>query len=410
MTISHRSTPPLHISILATLIWLLIATPGFAAVSRVLSFAEQPLTAGTATEVRLYFHNDGNKDEMFISPQQIQFQMEDEDGRQQTLTAFNGSRESLTTLTPGQFFCHSYTLALPNDLTGTLSYNLADYTDISGIIRVDIAPPEQATTEAEGDIAQQARQTRSLPEFESLSRAYAANFFMHEPTYFLIGANPEDSRFQISFRYRLFNPSGSLSIKFPGMSGFNLAYTQASSWDLESESFPFEDTSYKPEFMYLTENIGFRPSWLDGLFIRTAFQHESNGRDGAESRSTNYFYLKPTFVFYNEATQLGMLISPKFLTYLNNNDETNPDLANYRGYVDLEMKIGKANSLMLTTNTGFASKGISFKTDLNYPISRLLKNNLDIYLQLQYSNVLAESLLTYQERSESLRIGIALSR
>ncbi len=57
-----------------------------------------------------------------------------------------------------------------------------------------------------------------------------------------------------------------------------------------------------------------------------------------------------------------------------------------------------------------AERGTSVQADLTYPISKLLGNNLDIYLHLQYVDTIAESLLDYTERNRAFRLGFALVR
>jgi outer membrane phospholipase A len=326
------------------------------------------------------------------------------------LSAFSNINERNVTLNPGQFLVQTYNLALPSDLTTVFSFTLAGFPGSTYTTLVN--PPQTIPAQPATAVitTEKADRQPSIRDLQSLYRPYDANFSAHEPTYFVVGTDPAKSKFQLSFKYRLFNPSGSLSRSYPWISGFHLGYTQTSYWDLAADSLPFEDTSYKPELLYLSSNLEYRPRWLDAFFIQTAVQHESNGRGGDSSRSTNYVYTKPIFALYDKNTRLGIMFSPKFLYYFNNDDDTNPDLSDYRGYVDLEVKVGKAHSLMLTTNTRFAKKGTSFQADLSYPISRLLGNNFDIYLQLQYSNALAESLLHYQERTEALRLGIALVR
>ncbi len=49
-------------------------------------------------------------------------------------------------------------------------------------------------------------------------------------------SNPEDSKFQVSFKYRFFNKKGTLAQKYPWVKGFRFGYTQTSFWDLKSES------------------------------------------------------------------------------------------------------------------------------------------------------------------------------
>ncbi|WP_303720104.1 phospholipase A [Malonomonas rubra] len=190
----------------------------------------------------------------------------------------------------------------------------------------------------------------------------------------------------------------------------HFAYTQTSFWDLAASSAPFEDTSYKPELFLLSNNWEKRPRWLQGLFVQGGIQHESNGRGTDSSRSTNTVYIKPMLVFYHARSALGLQLSPKLLAYINNDDATNPDLDEFRGYTELEIKFGKASGLVSTTHLRFAGKGTSLQTDLTYPISKLLKSNFDMFFQLQYSNALAESLINYRDRSESLRIGFSFVR
>ena len=147
----------------------------------------------------------------------------------------------------------------------------------------------------------------------------------------------------------------------------------------------------------------------DWLAVQAGGQHESNGRGGEASRSTNYLYIKPFYGVYSEARRMGFMVSPKIWAYLGNSGEHNPDLADYRGYFDLELAFGWAESLVLRSHLGWAKEGGSVQLDLTYPLHKLLKN-LNFYLYVQYVNALAESLLNYRERTEALRFGIAIQR
>jgi len=399
-----------RIFILLLMIQGLTIANGFSGVTPMVSVPGASATAGEQVQLKVYFHNEDRGRQTFIIPQQLQLVVSTQDQDSLILSAFSDTPERSVTLAPGQFIAEAYQAAIPENLRGVIQFSLSGYEGPEQVLVIRPppalpAPPEPLTAGSRASASEQ-----SLAGLESLYRAYAANFSTHEPTYFLIGTDPAKSKFQLSFKYRLFNPSGSLSRHYPWMSGFHIAYTQTSFWDLDAESIPFKDTSYKPEFLFLSPNLKWRPGWMDGFFVQTGIRHESNGRDGIYSRSTNYLYVKPIFMFYDKPSRLGLMISPRLLSYFNNDDDSNPDLADYRGYVDLEVSIGKAHSLILTTNTRFAEKGASFQADLTYPISRLLANNLDIYLHLQYSNALAESLLHYQDRTEAFRLGISLVR
>jgi phospholipase A1 len=251
------------------------------------------------------------------------------------------------------------------------------------------------------------------PSFDTLFvryQPYLENISAYKPMYFLLGTELEESKFQISFKYQLFNTESSLAERIPMFKGIHFAYTQTSFWDLASASEPFEETSYKPEFFYISPNIHADFSSIKGLFIQTGLQHESNGLAGEDSRSTNFLYVQPILIFYKEINRTGLAFGPKVWAYIDNNDETNRDLKNYRGYFDLEAKLGKEDGFLLASSFRWAKKGGSIQTDLTYPLHRLFSDILGIYLNVQYVSTIAENLLHYDERTEALRIGLAIVR
>ncbi|MBU1708490.1 MAG: phospholipase A [Proteobacteria bacterium] len=232
----------------------------------------------------------------------------------------------------------------------------------------------------------------------------------YEPIYFLVGTDPEKSKFQYSFKYRFLNSDASLAKSYPWTGGLHFGYTQTSFWNLKEESLPFKDTSYKPEFFHTTTNIHSRPPWLQGFFIQSGVQHESNGQSEEFSRSTNVLYLKPIFIFYNKESLLGLGLAPKVWLYFDNSKTGNPYLADYRGYFELEARVGLADGFVVGSKFKWAKEGGSVQLDLTYPLHRILSDNLSIYLHIQYVNSLAENLLNYQDRTEALRIGFSFIR
>lgn len=243
-----------------------------------------------------------------------------------------------------------------------------------------------------------------------LYQPYVKNISFYEPMYFLVGADPEYSKFQLSLKYRFFNPDKSLVQKHPWVRGFHFGYTQTSFWNLASDSAPFEDTSYKPELFYITDRLKTRALSLTGFFLQTGLRHESNGRGGEFSRSTNIAYVEPIFILYDEIRRVGMKITPRLWTYFRNEDENNPDLERYRGYFSLGITLGKAESMVVDTKLWWAAEGASVQVDATYPLHMLFFSDLDLYFQVQYTNRLAESLLNYTERTNAFRLGIAIVR
>ncbi len=249
-----------------------------------------------------------------------------------------------------------------------------------------------------------------LDSMIELYQPYVKNISFYRPIYFLVGTDPEESKFQISFKYQFFNPGKPLVIRHPWVQGFYLGYTQTSFWDLASESAPFEDTSYKPELFFLSPNLRKKRSAVRGLFLKTGLRHESNGQGGELSRSTNTAYVESIVLFYNTNNKIGVRFAPRLWVYFSNDDETNPDLADYRGYFNLGLTVGQADSLVVDGNFGWAAEGPSAQVDLTFPLHTVFFNHLDLYLQVQYVNSLAESLLDYTERTRAFRIGFAIVR
>jgi outer membrane phospholipase A len=306
-----------------------------------------------------------------------------------------------------------YSFNLPSEAQGQVIISF------SGIaaprVVLDVASVQKDDTAAKVTETGTATQTddKVYPTLDSmftLSQPYHKNASSYQPVYFLVGVNPEESKFQISFKYRIFDSESLLAESNPWIKGLHLGYTQTSFWDLKSSSAPFSDTSYKPEFFWLSQNyLTSEHGILKGLFFQSGVQHESNGQDDEFSRSTNYLYVKPILVFYDDDSKFGLQLSAKIWSYFEN-DDTNEDLSDYRGYFDLETEFGFADSFVFNTLFRLADRGASFQLDISYPLDKIFGDALDVYFYAQYTNMLAESLLDYQERSQEIRFGLALIR
>lgn len=126
--------------------------------------------------------------------------------------------------------------------------------------------------------------------------------------------------------------------------------------------------------------------------------------------AANYIYVRPSMIFYDEVSTFGVEIASKIWTYIGNDDKTNPDLEDYQGYFEIETKAGFADSIVFAAKYRWASEGHSTQLDLSYPVHKFFNNALELYLHIQYSNVLAESLLNYQERADIFRVGLSIVR
>ena len=280
------------------------------------------------------------------------------------------------------------------------------FTDIDAArVVFDVVAPQS------DDLAAPETVNSTLDVMSSIYEPFQKNASPYKPVYFLVGTDPEKSKYQISFKYRFFDSDSSFAESHPWITGLHLGYTQTSFWDLESDSAPFDDTSYKPEFFWLSKNyLTSAYGLLRGVFLQGGFQHESNGRGGDLSRSTNFAYIEPVLVFYDADSKVGLQLSPKIWTYVENDDDTNGTLPDYRGYFDLGAKFSLAENFVVGTQFRWADEGISFQLDFSYPLNNLFGDALNVYLYAQYSNALAESLLDYEDRTQAFRLGLAFIR
>jgi outer membrane phospholipase A len=363
--------------------------------------------AGQNMVFSVFFNNTGDNETLVNLPIRVHCVLKSSDQRVETVASLLQPASVESFRICGKCFEKvRYSLTLPQTLNGPVSMKISDLDGAAMMFRVDAELPQPEAVES---VTSDSQEFETLDSLFELYQPYLKNLAAYEPMYFLIGTDPEDSKFQVSFKYRFFNDKGTLAQKYPWVKGLHFGYTQTSFWDLKSASEPFEDTSYKPEFFFLSSKIKTRFPWLRP-FLQTGFQHESNGRGGEDSRSTNYIYVKPIFINYQEKNRLGIMVAPKVWAYVNNDDQTNSDLKDYRGYFDLEVKLGNADSFVLGSHFRWAKEGGSMALDLTYPLHRFFNGNIGLYFQVEYVNALAESLLNYKERTEAVRLGFAIVR
>ncbi len=236
----------------------------------------------------------------------------------------------------------------------------------------------------------------------------SARLSLNEPMYFMVGAHDgANAKFQLSFKYRIFQGEDPASRSV--FDNLYFGYTQFSLWDLANESKPFRDTNYRPSLYYYLSDTGVQRGALSRLSFAAGLEHESNGRSGADSRSINTAFVKPTF-YLGDQSGWHWRVSPKLYAYMEKGE--NPDIAQYRGYMDLNIVYGKADSWELSTTLrkGTRSWYGSVDAQLTYPLSRLIPGTAG-YLMAGYFVGYGESLLDYNRKLPwQFRLGYALSR
>jgi phospholipase A1 len=235
------------------------------------------------------------------------------------------------------------------------SERLACYDRLTGRAAKEVPTPAPAASTTPADA--QARETaRTDPaakppsmldaawSFDPASPRYDIGYY-HE-NYFLVGRytdnvnlgpflplfeaagndpnlNHTEAKFQLSFKGRLWTTDDR---RF----GVWAAYTQQSQWQVYNgdESRPFRETNYMPELF-----VSYRPDIaLPGGFrfgvLNAGFNHQSNGRSDALSRSWDRLFVeggveKGNFALYGK---LWYRLSE------DEGDDDNPDITDYYGY------------------------------------------------------------------------------
>lgn len=149
-------------------------------------------------------------------------------------------------------------------------------------------------------------------------------FAVYRDNYFVTGIplnkkvtnETADAAFQISIRHRL-----TKSI-LPFNTFAYLTYTQKSFWNIYAESSPFRDTNYNPG-LGLGKYLFHNNKLAGAAFLQ--LMHESNGRDGDESRSWNYLSLSMKYYLNARLSLFGEF----WLPYVDG--DNNKDLTDYRG-------------------------------------------------------------------------------
>ncbi len=146
------------------------------------------------------------------------------------------------------------------------------------------------------------------------------SLYHDQPIYFLLGA--PQAKGQISVKAKVFHSAD-----------IYLAYTQKVFWDLFDKSSPFRDVNYNPSVQYRFRWNKVPDQFLD--FI--PYEHESNGRAGAASRSWDRSAVR--FQISTASKEKLNLLGSLKIWVPYNLEMTNADLAEYRGVYEFSFTL-----------------------------------------------------------------------
>ena len=291
----------------------------------------------------------------------------------------------------------AYSALLPQ-LSGQLTAELADVASNKLLLlaaRPDnyAAPPVETFAETVGRLD-------PIPENEPALSA-------HEPVYFLFGSrNGPNARYQISFKYRIFDEESTPAQWLPALGQLHFGYTQAATWDLGVDSKPFHDTSYRPS-LFWQKRLDYGKAMP--RFLRAGYEHESNGKDGSNSRSVDLLYLQPAWrADFDDGKSL--IFAPRIYSYADKIE--NRDIVRYRGYMDGLLRYGDENEWVLSSRLRVGTAGYSSaQFDISVPFRKPLFARTGGFFYFQLFSGYGETLLDYnQRRPVQLRAGFAIVR
>lgn len=226
-------------------------------------------------------------------------------------------------------------------------------------------------------------------------------FGIYKDNYFVVGTNVteaptssnSDAKFQVSIRHRLTNS------KLPFKTYLFLTYTQKAFWDVFKNSFPFRDLNYNPT-IGLGRALIYNKRFLGNMLLQ--FEHESNGKDGTDSRSWNKVSFTTNIFFDRNWSMQGKVWLPIV------DGENNKDITKYKGWANIggEYKSSDTKYCFSVVINKRSVNNLSSNLTLNFAVRLFSDENQ--YLFAEFYNGYGESMLDYKDYRQRLRLGFVI--
>lgn len=239
---------------------------------------------------------------------------------------------------------------------------------------------------------------------DSLRRAFADQhyyFGLYKDNYFIFGPpinkTPDkhntNIKFQISIAQKLTKST------LPWGTYLYLFYTQKVFWNILENSMPMTDLNFNPG-IGLTKPLFVKNRFIGKLSL--ILEHESNGRDGLESRSWNKISFAGSIM-----VDPHFVVSAKFWIPIVDG-ENNHDILKYTGIYQVGWQALSTSRkfTMGVTLTRRANGFFNYNTCVEAAWRWSTQSNQ--YLFLQYYNGYGEGLLAYKQYVSQIRLGIVI--
>ncbi|MDE6160111.1 MAG: phospholipase A [Muribaculaceae bacterium] len=226
-------------------------------------------------------------------------------------------------------------------------------------------------------------------------------FGLYKDNYFIFGpaigermtrANT-NVKFQVSIAQRLTRST------LPWGTYLYLFYTQKVFWNVLQESLPMTDLNFNPG-IGLTKPLFVKDRFIGKLTL--LLEHESNGRDGDESRSWNKVSLAANIIIDKQLMVHGKVWIPII------DSSNNSDILRYSGIYQMGMEVMSKNQRFSGSVTLVKRQGWNLNYNTIVELAYRFNRRDNQYFFIQYYNGYGEGLLDYKQFHSQLRAGIVI--
>lgn len=238
---------------------------------------------------------------------------------------------------------------------------------------------------------------------DSIRQAFDSGpfFGLYKDNYFIFGPpvgqkirkDNTNIKFQISIAQRLTKTT------LPGGTYLFLFYTQKCFWNVLENSMPMTDLNFNPG-IGLTKPFFAKNRYIGKLTFM--IEHESNGRDGEESRSWNKVSLAANIFVDKQLMVHGKAWIPII------DSSNNSDILDYSGIYQMGLQMISQNQRFTGSVTLVKRRGWNLNYNTIVELAYRFNRRDNQYFFLQYYNGYGEGLLDYNKFHSQLRVGIVI--
>ena len=228
---------------------------------------------------------------------------------------------------------------------------------------------------------------------------YGPYFGLYKDNYFTVGttighkptSTNSDVKFQISLSIRLTNAT------LPWGTYLYLFYTQKTFWNVFQESLPMHDMNFNPGIGW-TKPFFSKDRYIGKMTLMV--EHESNGRDGPESRSWNKISLAGSAIVND-----WLMVHAKYWIPIVDSDN-NRDLLDYAGLFQVGFNLTSRDKRWQGGMTFVKRRTWHFSWNTIAEVSWRVSKKTNLNLFAQYYNGYGENLIDYNQFHSRLRVGL----